>query len=152
GDNSNARRDLCSYVLKEPFGEENIEKITFSYGLQTRYPEEKKQRKFDCEAFFYHRDSRYLFSKNTCKKPRYTLLYKITAVAGDYTLFPADSIQMNETVTSADISPDGKHFVLLTYGKVFFFDISDGQIDFSSPARCLRLFRGQTEAIMYSEE
>src|SRR5690606_31238676 len=83
GNNSNARRDLSIYVLKEPFGEENIEKITFRYGLQTRYPEEKKQRNFDCEAFFYHRDSLYLFSKNTGKKPRYTLLYKIPAVAGD---------------------------------------------------------------------
>lgn len=152
GNNQNNRRDLAIYIIKEDASEKELETITFRYGLQTEYPESRKKRHFDCEAFFYHQDTLYLFSKNTGSKPRYTYLYKIPARAGDYTLYPSDSIRLNETITAADIAPDGKQFALLSYGKIFLFDIYHDNISFSLPAGCLRFYKGQTEAILYSKE
>lgn len=156
GNNSNARTDLSISILEAGWeaGKDEVLKktITFRYGLQTGFPEEKKYRNFDSEAFFFHNDSLFLFSKNTGKKPRYTMLYKFPATAGDYTLYPSDSIKINETVTGADISPDGKQFVLLTYGKMFFFDIVSSNVDFSQPAFCLKKYLGQSEAILYQNK
>ncbi len=153
GNNGNARKDLKIYALppaweKSP-EEEKIGVITFRYARQTSFPEQAKHRNYDCEAFFYHEGHLYLFSKNTGRKPRYTMLYKMPAEAGDYTLQPVDSIRLNETITGADISPDGKQFALLSYGKVFFFEVNGGDIDFSRPVSCLKKYRGQTEAILY---
>ncbi len=153
GNNGNARKDLKIYMLPQAWekaaDEDRIGTITFRYGRQAEFPEQAKHRNYDCEAFFYHNDHLYLFSKNTGRKPRYTMLYKMPADAGDYTLQPVDSIRLNETVTGADISPDGTQFALLSYGKVFFFEVNGGNIDFSRPAYCLKKYRGQTEAILY---
>lgn len=156
GNNSNARKDLTIHILPE--GWENTgkpvksEKITFRYGQQQHFPEDKKHRNYDCEAFFFQNDSLYLFSKNTGRRPRYTLMYKLPARAGDYTLYPVDSIRLNETITGADIRPDGRQYVLLSYGKVFFFDVTGGVVDFSQPAFCLKKYRGQTEAVLYQKD
>ncbi len=155
GNNGNARRDLKIYILPQAWEkapeEDKIGTITFRYARQTEFPEQARQRNYDCEAFFHHDSHLYLFSKNTGRKPRYTMLYKMPAEAGDYTLQPVDSIRLNETITGADISPDGKQFALLSYGKVFFFEVNDGNIDFSRPVYCLKKYRGQTEAILYQE-
>lgn len=155
GNNGNARRDLKIYILppeweKAP-DEDKIDTITFRYARQTEFPGPAGHRNYDCEAFFYHDGHLYLFSKNTGRKPRYTMLYKMPAGAGDYTLQPVDSIRLNETITGADISPDGKQFALLSYGKVFFFEVNGESIDFSRPVYCLKKYRGQTEAILYQE-
>lgn len=155
GNNNNARKDLKIYILppawEKALEEDEIGTITFRYGRQTVFPEHAGHRNYDCEAFFYHDGHLYLFSKNTGRKPRYTTLYKMPAEAGDYTLQPVDSIRLNETVTGADISPDGKQFALLSYGKIFFFEVNGGNIDFSKPAYCLKKYRGQTEAILYQD-
>ena len=155
GNNGNMRRDLKIYMLPkgwdEILDEDRVGIITFRYGRQTEFPGPPRNRNYDCEAFFYHEGYLYLFSKNTGTKPRYTMLYKIPAEAGDYTLQPVDSIRLNETITGADISPDGKQFALLSYGKVFFFATNGSAIDFSKPEYCLKKYRGQTEAILYLE-
>ncbi len=153
GNNSQKRTDLSISILEEGWESGNLPqkpaKITFRYAGQQAFPPPRKQGRYDAEAFFFFQDSLYLFSKNTGKNPRYTHLYKMPAVPGDYTLIPADSMRLNETVTGADISPDGTRFVLLTYGKILWFGVAGEAIDFSRPLECLRRFKGQTEAVVF---
>jgi len=75
-------------------------------------------------------------------------LYSLPDSAGDYQVYPQDSVYSKSMVTAADISPDGRTLALLTYGKVLFFDVSKG-INFKKPTYCLKIGRGQTEAILF---
>jgi hypothetical protein len=38
---------------------------------------------------------------------------------------------------------------LLSYGKVYVFEISEGKIDFSKPKSCIKIGRNQMEALAY---
>ncbi|MFN3487790.1 MAG: hypothetical protein ACK4YV_01580 [Emticicia sp.] len=62
---------------------------------------------------------------------------------------PVQNIFLKSPVTSADVSPNGKEFSLLSYGKIYVFEISDGKIDFSKPKSCIKVGRNQLEAIAY---
>ncbi|RYU95850.1 hypothetical protein [Emticicia agri] len=143
GNNSQARQDLCIYKHKN----NNTEKITFRYADQTEFPAQK--RVFDCEAFFWYKGNLYLFSKDWSNKHQ-TKLYVIPDKAGDYSISPKDSIFLKSPVTAADISPDGKEFALLSYGKIFTFEISGDKIDFSKPKSCIKIGRAQMEALNYT--
>lgn len=142
GNNNQARKDLCIYKHKN----NKTQKITFRYADQTEFPAQK--RVFDCEAFFWHDGNLYLFSKDWSKK-HHTKLYMIPDKAGDYTISPQDSVFLKSPVTAADISPDGKEFALLSYGKIYTFEISAGKIDFSKPKGCIKVGRNQMEALNY---
>lgn len=120
------------------------EQITFRYphpvAVASKTPAD------DCESLFYHKGSLYLFSKNW-QKGQLVKLYRLPAVAGEYTATAVDSIRIDSPVTSAAVSPDGKTFALLTYGKVLLFDVARQDIDFSKPRGCFRFSHKQTEAI-----
>jgi hypothetical protein len=124
------------------------EKISFRYANQLSSARVNGKPSFDCESLFYFRDNLYLFSKNWDKN-KFVKLYQLPAKAGNYTLTPTDSIQINSQVTAADVSPDGKTFALLTYGKVLLFEIENNHIDFKKPQGCFRLVRKQAEAILF---
>jgi hypothetical protein len=62
---------------------------------------------------------------------------------------PEQSIFLKSPVTSADVSPNGKEFALLSYGKIYIFEISGEKIDFSKPKSCIKVGRNQMEAIAY---
>lgn len=142
GNNYQARKDLCIYKFKNG----KTEKITFHYADQSHFPAIEK--KFDCEAFFWYNNKLYLFSKSL-EKDHQVLLYSLIDQAGDNMLMPEDSVFIKSQVTAADVSPDGKEFALLTYGKVLFFETNDGKIDFSKPKSCIKIGKNQTEAIAY---
>lgn len=114
------------------------ERITFRY----------RSTPPDCESFFYHQGSLYLFSKNW-GKDKWVKMYRLPAQAGEHTVAAGDSIRINAQVTSAAISPDGKTFALLTYGKVLLFETAGDTVDFSKPKGCFRFSRKQTEAIEF---
>jgi hypothetical protein len=147
GNNSHNRNDLTIYKYNQQ--KQNTEKITLKYSKQNELPTNPKTLSFDCEAFFFHQDSLYLFSKNIHNKNPFIKLYQLPAQPGDYQLTPKDSIQINSPITAADISPDGSKFVLLSYGKILLFDIAAQQIDFSKPIACFRMVRKQAEAILF---
>lgn len=146
GNNSNARRDLTVYKIT-PEGQ-FIGQIHFAYGDQKGFPPPKEQFNFDCEAFFSDGKSLYLFSKNLGKSGQ-VKLYKLSNQPGNYTIQPSDSIKVTSRVTSAAISPDGKTFALLTYGKILLFGIGSEGISFKHPKGCFRFVRKQTEAILF---
>ncbi|SEJ13207.1 hypothetical protein SAMN04487995_3381 [Dyadobacter koreensis] len=147
GNNSNSRRALIVYKVPQVTGE--TEKITFNYADQKEFPPSKDQLNFDCEAFFHHKDKLYLFSKNRSRQNRYVKLYELPSQKGNYSVAPIDSIEIKTQVTSADISPDGKTFALLTYGKILTFGIDDGIINFKKPLGCFKFARKQAEAMIF---
>ena len=99
-----------------------IAKITFHYPDQKQFPPQPSNWNFECEAFFFRNDSIYLFSKNLSNpNDGYTKMYRLPDKQGAYTAELIDSFYLNEPVTSADISPDGKTIVLLTYFSLWVF-------------------------------
>lgn len=142
GNNGQNRRDLTIYKFRNG----KTEKITFHYADQDHFPAKKKI--FDCEAFFWYGGKLYLFSKDWSRK-HLTQLYSLPDKAGDYALLPEQSLFLKSPVTSADVSPNGKEFALLSYGKIYIFEVSDGKIDFSKPKSCIKIGRNQMEAIVY---
>ncbi|MFB0944910.1 MAG: hypothetical protein QMB24_01935 [Spirosomataceae bacterium] len=146
GNNRQSRKDLTIYKING----NKTERITFRYADQTAFP--ANPPKFDCEAMFWHQDSLYLFTKNYTKKNHVTQLYALPDKAGDYEISPKGSWEIETMVTAADISPNGKEFALLTYGKVLIFNIVNDKIDFSSPRTCFKTRLKQTEAIIYKND
>ncbi|WP_133163280.1 hypothetical protein [Siphonobacter curvatus] len=149
GNNTNTRQDLCIYQvsLASDSSATLPKKITYHYEDQRAFPPERSRKNFDCEAFFYAQDSLFLFSKNWGHKT--ATLYTIPAREGHHTAIRKDSIRINGMITAADISPDRQSFALLTYGKVFFFGIEHGEINFKHPISCLKVGRGQVEGLVF---
>jgi hypothetical protein len=143
GNNNMKRQDLVVYKTNGS----TSEKIRFRYENQEDFPAKKPI--FDCEAFFWFNDSLYLFTKSRFKKKQETTLYVLPDKAGDYVLSPQETFETELPVTAADSSPDQTEFALLTYGKVLFFGISNGKINFSLPKRCIKVGKKQVEALTY---
>ena len=115
-----AAKDLKSDSLVK------VERISFKYPNQKKYPPKKKQLHFDCEAFFFYNDSLYLFTKSRVKNNfGKTNLYKIPAKRGEHEAIYVDTFNTCDDlecwVTSADISADGKKVVLLNHKSVWIF-------------------------------
>jgi len=146
GNNSNTRRNLTIYKINEN-NPAHTEAISFHYADQERFPPDKADKNFDCEAFFVHGDSLYLFSKN--RGNDFVKMYAVPTKAGNYALLPKGQVLINAMVTGAAISPDEKTFALITYGKVVFFKIKNHVIDFKHPQKCYLLAFQQSEAITF---
>jgi hypothetical protein len=103
---------------------------------------------FDCEAMIWNADSLYLFTKD--KWERTSWVYAIPAKAGQYSIKPKQKISLFGMVTSAALRPDAREMALLTYGKVYFFSLSNGLKKISNPDFCLAYWPiRQSEAISY---
>jgi hypothetical protein len=146
GNNDNTKRELIIYKFPEN-NPDKMEKISFHYANQERFPPDKKDRNFDCEAFLARGHSLYLFSKNRGDKS--VKLYVLPTQAGEYALLPKDNIFIKTMVTGAALSPDKKQFALLTYGKVFLFSVDNQEVNFRNPIKCFKFAHKQTEAIVF---
>jgi hypothetical protein len=128
GNNANERNDLVIYKVdslqltkKEP----NAKKIAFAYPEQKDFPPKKDSLYFDTEGMIHWQNHLYIFTKNRTRPySGKTLVYRIPDKEGSYqaeflgALFLCED-QNHCSVTSADISPDGKTIALLSYGKLF---------------------------------
>jgi hypothetical protein len=138
GNNWNVRRDLKIYRVN-PAQPQTIRTISFRYPDQTKFPPDRLHKGFDCEAFFWHQDSLYLFSKNRGDKE--VKIYGLPAAPGRYEakildrayLEPGEPFDQEIQVTAADISPDRKTFALLTYGTIYLFEVRNRRINFRHP-------------------
>lgn len=149
GNNGNNRRDLTIYRL-QPDQPAQTAKIQFRYENQYQFPPGRDSLNFDCEAFFYHADSLYLFSKNRGRGP--VTVYALPAQPGEYAARRVGQIRINRMVTGAAVSPSGNRFALLTYGKILLFDLRPGQPMLSQPAGCIRFSHAQTEGIAFEND
>lgn len=129
GNNQNERKNLVIYKLPDPEKEagDKIDaiSITFNYPEQKDFPPSKAQMLYDSEAFFYHNEQLFIFTKNrTNPFTANTMVYSVPAKKGDY---KAELLGVLKTcndwntcrVTSADIAPNGKTIAILTYGKLW---------------------------------
>jgi hypothetical protein len=146
GNNGSARDGFTIYKFSG--SQQHTDKISFKYAAQKSRQALSGKPEFDSEALFYFRKNLYLFSKNWDKN-KFVKLYTLPALKGNYTLTATDSIQINAQVTAADVSPDGKTFALLTYGKILLFGITENHIDFRHPLGCFRMVRKQAEALVF---
>ena len=128
GNNDNDRQDLAIYKLASSNYSKVSEKISFYYPEQTDFPAKKKEKLYDCEAFFLYQNAFYLFTKNRSKGFDGTsLIYKIPAIAGNH---PAKLIGKFKTcanynscvITGATISSDEKQIVLLGHDRLWLFN------------------------------
>jgi hypothetical protein len=146
GNNLNQRKDLAIYKRKY----EGIEKINFRYEDQTFDLAEKKI--FDCEAFFWANDSLYLFTKSYESGLKQTSLYVLPDTEGTHVAKKIDNLTLKAQITGAAISPSKNQFSLISYGKILNFKIENNKINFQRPLNCIKIGRGQTEAIAYENE
>jgi hypothetical protein len=146
GNNGTPRDQFEVYKFDEK--QHTTEKISFRYADQKSTGRINNRPAFDCESLFYYQKNLYLFSKNWDKN-KYVKLYRLPATPGNHTLTAVDSIAIDSQVAAADISPDGKTFALLTYGKILLFGVEGNRIDFSKPRGCFRLVKKQNEALLF---
>ncbi|MEL0651405.1 hypothetical protein V6246_08225 [Algibacter sp. TI.3.09] len=130
GNNDSKRKNLAILKVKKSAlndkGKVDIDRISFSYPNQEKFPPKNKNLYFDCEAFFYHNNNFYLFTKSRVKNDfGKTSLYKVPAEKGKHV---AELLGTFNTcsdidcwITSADISNDGKSIVLLSPKSVWVF-------------------------------
>ncbi|GAA3636145.1 hypothetical protein GCM10022397_22140 [Flavivirga jejuensis] len=162
GNNDNKRKNLAILkIASNSFnnkGKINIERISFKYSDQKKFPPKKKKLYFDCEAFFHYNDSLYLFTKSRVKNDfGKTHLYKIPAKKGNHVAELVGTFSscndLHCWVTSADISDNGKQIVLLTQKSLLvfsnftsdnFFNGTFKQYDFKSES--------QKESICFKNE
>ncbi|WP_439881442.1 hypothetical protein ACSX1A_20210 [Pontibacter sp. MBLB2868] len=149
GNNMNSRRDLRIYKLnKSTYNLSGT--IDFAFEDQVKFPPGENELDFDLEAFFYHQDSLYLFTKSRSKAKKLKL-YVLPAAPGHYTARLKEQLAVKAMVTAADISPAGDQFAILGYGRLYLFRVQNGEIDLRGRHSCIPLSRtGQAEAILYT--
>lgn len=130
GNNLNKRKDLAILKVSHSSLEKDksiaIDRISFYYPDQNKFPPKNKKMHFDCEAFFHFNDSLYLFTKSRVKNDYgKTNLYKIPAIKGTHEAVFLGAFNTCEDIqcwtTSADISDDGKNVALLTQKGIWIF-------------------------------
>lgn len=162
GNNANERKNLSILKLQgKPitYGEKiEAKKIKFEYPGQKKFPPKKKNRHFDCEAFFHHGNSLYLITKNRARP--YTgkaFIYKIPDTPGSYKAELVGELTTCTdsqfcSITGADISPDGKKIALLASGYIWLYtdftfdDFSKGKVEVIDV-----LHRTQQESICFMD-
>ena len=130
GNNMNNRKDLS--ILKVPDPESvnadviNAEVIEFSYPDQRDFPPADGSKNFDADAMVALRDSLFIFTKNRTEPyTGYSKVYRLPSTPGRHEALLYDSIflgkgsMMRNSVTSADISPDGKLLALLSHDSIW---------------------------------
>ncbi len=133
GNNSNTRRDLCIYVVEEPYPFETVitsisKKISFYYPDQKSNP--PKEKNFDAEAMFWKNGKLYILTKH--RSDSYTKLYRLDSIK-PFEKNPAKLIgrfNIHGQVSGADISPDGMKLVILTFGSIWLFKVGKKSDDF----------------------
>ncbi|NDK57596.1 SMP-30/gluconolactonase/LRE family protein [Pontibacter fetidus] len=148
GNNANQRRDLKIYSLNKT-SLQVTDTITFNFADQIEFPPPRSRQHYDLEAFLYHNDSLYLFTKSRAFKP-ITQLYKLPVSGAAHTIVPAEKLRVKSPVTGADVLPGSNLFALLGYGRLYLFKPEDDRISFKAKRYCLPLGRtGQAEAVLF---
>ncbi len=121
GNNDGHRRDLkiVKVRIADIGNGERVEVagevIGFHYPEQTVFDGKKKENAFDCEAMVALGDSLYLFTKQ--RNDHQTTLYALPKSPGNYAAKRHSSFDVQGRITGADLSSDGRHLLLLGYGK-----------------------------------
>lgn len=131
GNNSNTRRDLSLYFVKEPYPSETANttitrKIFFSYPDLEKIPPTRMN--FDAEGIFWYKKHIYILTKH--RSDTFTKLYRLDTLDPtiENTLTFISRFNIQGKVTGADISEDYNQMVILTDNSVWLFK-TDGKTD-----------------------
>ncbi len=154
GNNSNEREDLVIYKLPNPDKEKgdkiDAKKIAFRYPDQKKFPPKRKDFRYNAEALFYQNGFLYIVNKDMTRPfVGQARIYRIPAKPGKYKAELISTISTCDdsrrcTITGADLSPDGKTLVLLSYGQLWVFRNFKGD-DFTSGTMNLIDLRASTQ-------
>jgi len=160
GNNFGTRHDQKIYRIRKkeinskPYQKINADSICFNYADQTDFKAALRQTSYDCEALFSFNDSLFIFTKDWLHFK--TKVYGFPAKAGNYSLQPIDSFNVDGLVTGADILPDGR-FALIGYkdyhSMAWLFEKKDNK--FFSNLKFIdlgMLENAQTEGICFSKK
>lgn len=155
GNNSNARRDLGIYMLREPNPEHILQTRTMGI-LRYRYPDQlefpPETKRFDTEALAWHDGILYIMTKDhtTCTSTLYTVPAFMPPPAEEFVAKRIFTREQIGKVTAMDISPDGMKMAVLTYYTIRMFERLEGSKDFlSGQERWLPIEAGQCEALCF---
>ncbi|MBJ6369754.1 hypothetical protein [Snuella sedimenti] len=161
GNNTNKRKDLAILIVRadslKNAKETGVERISFRYPDQKKFPPKKHNFFYDCEAFFHFNDSLYLFTKSHVKgNGGHTNLYKVPAMKGHYTAELIGSFNAgadsDSKITSADIDMHGKQIVLLTHTSVWLFNNFKGTDFLGGTATQLPFYHNsQKESVCFKD-
>ena len=162
GNNRSLRKNLAILKIKAADLQSDslvaVERISFKYPNQKKFPPKKKQLYFDSEAFLYFNDSLYIFTKSRVKGDfGKTSLYKIPAKRGQHEAIFIDSFttcnELECWITSADINAKRNEVVLLTHQIVWSFSDFEGDQFFKGTVVQYDLgHRSQKEAICFKSD
>jgi hypothetical protein len=124
GNNSNTRRDLTLYIVKEPYPWETVntsvfQSIKFSYQDLREIPPAKLN--YDAEAVFWRNGKLYMLTKH--RSDDYTTLYVLDSpdLLEENTARMIQEFDSHGRVTDADASADGKRILMLTLNGIWMF-------------------------------
>jgi hypothetical protein len=160
GNNNNNRQNLKIYkippldsILSNTV---QAEIISFSYPEQQSFPASNSEKKYDAESLVYHQNQLYIFTKDRTNPHRgYSWLYRIPSQAGAYAAQLIDSFETQQLsyifeVSSAAISPDGRHLALLNAVGFWLFSDFTGDDFFGGTSQFISLNNfSQKEAIAF---
>lgn len=164
GNNNNDRRNLKILILPNPDEVEgnavDAEIIHYTFEDQTAFPPPQSNRNFDVEAIVWKYGYIYLFTKNrSTPQNGWCKLYRLPAVAGQYTAALMDSINLGlnddaARVTSADINQQTGELALLTATRIISFTDYVGDRFFNANRReyFFSSDQGQIEALQFYDK
>jgi hypothetical protein len=152
GNNSNARRDLVIYQVKDPYPEFTAtttacNEYRVSYPNQKNFPAAKKN--FDCEAIFWVNNQLFVLSKH--RDDTYTNLYRVDTSQKQSELFLMETFDIGGMVTAAEANDDGSMLAVLTYNSVWIFQKENGSY-FQGKIKWLPIKAKQCEAICFKND
>jgi hypothetical protein len=162
GNNHNNRKNLSILKVKNANllngKNADVERISFYFPEQHKFPPKKSQLYFDTESFFYFNNYFYLFTKSRVKEDYgKTSLYKIPAKTGNHAAEYISSFTFcNDSkcaITSATISANKKNIVLLNHDTVFILSNFIGDDFFSGNKTEISLeHKSQKEGVCFKNE
>lgn len=161
GNNRNNRKDQCFYRFRK--GDTTLTQIKFHFQDQAAFPPSKDSLWYDAEAFLVYHDSLWIFTKTRGSKKGMTgkgsmigkksVLYAVPDQAGEHIVAPLRSFPLRSWIVGAAWSPDHQRFVLLSYGRLYFFKVGPKGLIDAQAEGCLRFPRGgQSEAVSWIKE
>ncbi len=156
GNNYSERKDLKLYVIDEPNPYESkkaqvIETINFKYPNQEKFPDPEK--KFDCEALFQHKGKIKLLTKRRNDLKTRLFTFPESESEAEVILEPGPLFDAGSLVTAADMSPDGKRLVILSYEFIdIFTEKEDAENLFDYDHHRLLIEGKQCEAVTWDNE
>ncbi|MGB1102505.1 MAG: hypothetical protein ACPG21_02635 [Crocinitomicaceae bacterium] len=161
GNNDNARKKCHIYILPPDYVDQDKvepEKITFTYEDQEHYPAKKKNRNYDCEAFFWMEGKLYLLTK--CRTKPFTgecRIYELPDKPGKYKAKYKGSVYLCTagwrlcSITGADYNPKTNTIAIITYSRMYLLSDFEGDHFWNGSVQMFSMpFVKQREAVCFA--